>query len=336
MSCLLHTPHIAVIGAGIAGLSCATQLEARGMRVSVFDKSRGTAGRMSTRRGEGWQADHGAQYFTARDPLFVQELARWQQAGVAAVWQPDIAVLGDGAPHRNDGTTRRFVGVPRMSSPARWLADQLTVTTSARVTALISQDHRWRLCFTADTADREALESTVFDALVLAIPAAQAAELTRPHIAGITALCETSLMRPCWAAMLRFSAPVPLPYTAAFVNAGPLRWIARDNSKPGRPDQETWVLHATTTWSEQHLEDSAAEVTEAMIAAFTALGGPAPDTTTVHRWRYAEPAPAPGNRVFVWDAARKLGLCGDWLHGGRVEGAWLGGRALADAMTSAG
>lgn len=334
MSCVLHTPHIAVIGAGIAGLSCAIQLESLGMGVSVFDKSRGTGGRMSTRRGEGWQADHGAQYFTARDPLFVQELARWQDAGVADLWQPDIAVLGDGSSHRNDGTTRRYVGMPRMSSPARWLADSLTVTTSARVIGLSNHDHRWQLHFDDSTVDREALANTVFDAVVLALPSAQAAELTRPHTAAITTLCETSLMRPCWAAILQFSAAVPLPFAAAFVNAGPLRWIARDSSKPGRPERETWVLHATTDWSEQHLEDSAESVMQALTAAFADLGGPEPDTVTVHRWRYAEPLSASGSRAFVWDAALKLGLCGDWLHGGRVEGAWLGGRALARAMLS--
>jgi predicted NAD/FAD-dependent oxidoreductase len=38
---------------------------------------------MSTRRGDGWQCDHGAQYFTARDPGFRAEVARWQAAGVA-------------------------------------------------------------------------------------------------------------------------------------------------------------------------------------------------------------------------------------------------------------
>ena len=78
--------HYAVIGAGIAGLSCARALAASGVHVTVFDKSRGPGGRMSTRRGEGWACDHGAQYFTARDPLFQAELARWQAAGVAARW----------------------------------------------------------------------------------------------------------------------------------------------------------------------------------------------------------------------------------------------------------
>jgi renalase len=87
-------PHIAVIGAGIAGLSCATQLQEAGLKVSVFDKSRGPGGRMSTRRGDDWQCDHGAQYFTARDADFQAEVARWQAAGVAALWQPRLAVLG--------------------------------------------------------------------------------------------------------------------------------------------------------------------------------------------------------------------------------------------------
>ena len=60
---------IAVIGAGLAGLSCAQALLQAGHTVHVFDKSRGPSGRMSTRRAEDdngpWQCDHGAQYFTA-------------------------------------------------------------------------------------------------------------------------------------------------------------------------------------------------------------------------------------------------------------------------------
>ena len=37
---------VAVIGAGIAGLSCATRLQALGFEVEVFEKSRGPSGRM--------------------------------------------------------------------------------------------------------------------------------------------------------------------------------------------------------------------------------------------------------------------------------------------------
>lgn len=334
MSCQIHTPHIAVIGAGIAGLACATQLENLGMRVSVFDKSRGNGGRMSTRRGDGWQGDHGAQYFTARDPLFITELERWQRAGVADVWQPTIAVLGQGTPHRRPGTTSRYVGVPRMSSPARWLANGLAVTLSARVTRLNRHQHRWRLRFETSTPGREALEKIEFDAVLLALPSAQASRLTQPHSARMTAQCDAIDMLPCWAVMLGFDVPVALPFDAAFVNAGPLRWVARDNNKPGRPGSETWLLHANTTWSDQHLEDSPEEVGRVLARAFSALGGPAPVRTSAHRWRYAEPVSTPRSEVCAWDPFLKLGLCGDWLNGGRVEGAWLSGRALARAVTS--
>ena len=52
---------------------------------------------------------------------------------------------------------------------------------------------------------------------------------------------------------------------------------------------------------------------------------------TAHRWRYADTEPALTQGSW-WDAQMRLGLCGDWLHGGKVEGAWLSGRALAQQV----
>ena len=78
---------VAIVGAGIAGLSCATHLQALGFEVGVFEKSRGPSGRMSTKHGEGWTADHGAQYFTARDPLFKHELDSWIENGIVDRWK---------------------------------------------------------------------------------------------------------------------------------------------------------------------------------------------------------------------------------------------------------
>ncbi|MDO9620329.1 MAG: FAD-dependent oxidoreductase, partial [Moraxellaceae bacterium] len=43
------TRSIAIIGAGMSGLSCASALQQLGHNVTVFDKSRGMGGRMSTR-----------------------------------------------------------------------------------------------------------------------------------------------------------------------------------------------------------------------------------------------------------------------------------------------
>ena len=107
-------PTIAIIGAGLAGLSCAHALLQAGHTVHVFDKARGPSGRMSTRRADDvdgpWQCDHGAQYFTARDPAFRAEVARWQQAGVAALWNARLASF-DGRAWTTPATPlERFVG----------------------------------------------------------------------------------------------------------------------------------------------------------------------------------------------------------------------------------
>jgi renalase len=343
---LLAQLHIAVIGAGIAGLACAQALVAAGALVQVFEKSRGVSGRMSTRKGEGWQCDHGAQYFTAREPKFRAEVQRWINAGAAALWEPEVRVYdsaeADGFTS-HAGSVDRFVGTPGMTAPGRLLAENLSVRCNATVDSLQRKNGRWLL----HIAEGGLLE-TSFDIVLLAMPAPQAGVLLR---AVETPLLETPLlavtqevrMRAAWALMLQLDAPLAADSSyradAAFVNSGPLRWVARDTSKPVRTGKQTWLLHATPQWSETHLEAPREEVAADLLGAFADLGmvtasveaiGSSTDWT-LHRWLYAD-TENPLSRGCAWDAAAGLGLCGDWLLDGKVEGAWRSGRRLAEVV----
>lgn len=324
-------PHIAVVGAGIAGLSCATTLRDAGCRLRLFDRSRGPAGRMSARREEGWQCDHGAQYFTARDRAFRAEVARWQKAGAAAAWQARLAVLDTASSLEQTTHIERFVGTPRMSAPARLLADALPLTTGCTIEKVACESQRWHLWST----EHGAIDDS-FDAVVLAMPAPQVAPLLHTPAPELAVMARSTVMRACWALMLRFDQRVPLAFDAAFVNQGPLRWMARDSSKPGRGGPETWLLHANAEWSEAHLDTPPEQIAAAMLEAFERCGGPKPIAWTAHRWTHADVAPdgdpSPG---YVWRDVDGLGLCGDWLNGGRVEGAWLSGRALGHEILRA-
>jgi hypothetical protein len=57
---------VAIVGAGIAGLTAGRALAAAGAAVELFDKRRGRGGHVSTRRRENGAFDHGARRFSAR------------------------------------------------------------------------------------------------------------------------------------------------------------------------------------------------------------------------------------------------------------------------------
>ena len=61
--------NIAIIGAGIAGISLANLLQKK-VNLTVFEKSRGVGGRMATRRAAPYQFNHGAQYFKIANKAF--------------------------------------------------------------------------------------------------------------------------------------------------------------------------------------------------------------------------------------------------------------------------
>ena len=317
---------VAVIGAGMAGLACAGALHRAGATVTLFDKSRRVGGRLATRRVDGLLFDHGAQYATARDPAFAETMQAMAAAGQAAPWP----AAGEG----------RWCGVPGMSALAGHMEQEGIGTLHAgRHVAFLHRDGEgWRVRH-RDAADtRPGLVSDAggelagpFDRVAVALPAPQAAGLLQPH--AFAAEAARAPMAPCWAAMLAFDEATDAPDLLR-PEAGPLRWISRDSSRPGRAAApECWVAHATPEWSRDHLEQPAETVLASLRAAFAAETGirAAARFAAVHRWRYAL-AEAPLGTPALWGDAAGLGVCGDWCLGARVEAAFLSGRALAGMM----
>ena len=318
----------AVVGAGLAGLSCAQLLREAGHEPCLFEKSRGPSGRAATRRGDGWACDHGAQYFTADDPGFAAQVLRWCEAGVAAEWTPRLEVFGE-APdaRRRDVPTRRFVGLPGMTAPARWMAAAHQVELCHTIDALRREHGAWRLRSREQGWSRQA-----FDAVLLAMPAPQAAVLLQGVHEEMARRAASADMQPCWSVMAVYDVDPQPRFDAAFVNQSVLSWVCAEHRKPGRGGTPCWVLHAQAAWSREHLEAPPEQVIEALLQAFQGLGARAmPRHAVAHRWRYARGTLADAPPA-LWDPSSGLGVCGDWLCGGRIEGAWRSGQALARAL----
>lgn len=308
---------IAIVGSGMSGLAAADQLVAAGHEVQLFDKARGPGGRMSTRRVDiaGLQVgfDHGAQYFTARDPAFQAVVAGWEAENIVQRW----TAAGDEA----------WVGSPAMNAPVKKLASQHDVRWSARIADLTRAENGWQL-----VCDGEMLP-VEFDAVILAIPAEQAAELLAPRHKEFSAMARSTPSSPCWTVMLAFDEPVKTQ-RATFRDDAVLGWAARNSDKPGRAETESWVLQASPEWSAEHLEDDAVHVTHALVERFEQLSGaslPVPLVKSAHRWRFARSGQTECEALY--DRDQRLGVCGDWLIGPRVECAWLSGNALGKMMT---
>lgn len=333
--------NVAIIGAGISGLASGKLLHDQGVGVTVFEKSRGVGGRMATRRlnEENSTFDHGAQYFTARDPRFINYVNNWREQGLVARWpaielgkDQRIVVLRNGQLQIKPATEDRFVAIPAMNQICKRLSQELTIKKQVRIKSIIPIDERYGLI--ADNGD----SLGTFDKVIVSIPAAQASALLESFPSLSQSLSHIE-MKPCWATMAAFSDSLTDEWVGAFMEDSLLSWAARNNTKPGRNSSpEHLVLHATPDWSDQNWEASPEEVTQKMLADFWKVSGiepRKPSYCTAHRWRYAIPAESSKAATYTLDKSKNIICCGDWTLGGRVEAAFLSGLSAAELVLEA-
>ena len=218
----------------------------------------------------------------------------------------------------------KYVGTPSMNALIKAMASDLDVEWGRRVSEMSPEGKQLRF-------EDGRLEGP-FDRVIVAIPAEQAVEL----LAGVSdkLASEAAAVRsaPCWAVMLAFTEKLKTSWEAAAFEGAPISWAARNASKPGRADAETWILHASADWSRAHVDDDASSVAETLWSSFQEkTGAPDPVYLGAHRWLLAQVEQGAGS-PFGWDADVGIGAVGDWRIAPRIEAAWESGTAIADFL----
>jgi len=352
------TLHVAVVGAGMAGVVCARTLVQAGHRISLFEKSRGFGGRMATRRSEFGGFDHGTQYFTVREPRFARALLTAQD--VVRPWSVSTVrvldelghVLVSAPPPREP----HYVAKPGMNAlvshwaqpllqPERFGGLKARTSLQTRVVQ-IERDalhpQQWQLRLEGGDGGQQVVGG--FDRVVLALPHPQVHDLLLAS--GLAPDVRQALtdvhVAPCWTLMVAF----PNAMQPGLSHLGPqwnaarsthhrISWLAREGSKPGRDPIERWTIQAAPAWSAKHLEDDPERVKGKLLRGFAEITGirAMPSHAVVHRWRFAQ-TQTPLGRSHLFDRALGLGLCGDWCLGHRVEDAFISGLELALDMAA--
>lgn len=308
----MSSSQTAIIGAGMAGITAARNLIAAGHNVRIFEKSRGSGGRLASKRSDMGRVNLGAQAFSTTDPLFLEELNSWHQAG----WV-----------ERSKTDSSYWTGTPYMSALTRNLLGDINTHFACEIRALSHHSDGWLLY------DQHQQAHGPFQQLIVAIPAPQAEVLLRncaPELAEQAACVD---MQSVWMVALGFKEPITLAKKLELLHNEVIAEVIHTPQSAEHPMQ-TLMLRANEKWTKEHLLDQREQVIAALTASLaTLLDNPLPaaDSAFAHRWLYAFGALGKPSTLLA-DAQRGIYIAGDWCSYGDVYSAWHSGKHAAQQV----
>jgi renalase len=320
-----HHIDILIIGAGLAGLSAANDLQQAGHSVLVVDKGRGLGGRLAGRRIGAATFDHGAQFFTARESRFKAAVEGWIKEGIAEEWYSSYPGRPNGHP--------RYRGVPTMTAVAKYLATDIHVMRTTRVDSISQQGDGW-------LAELNNSETINAKAMLITSPVPQTIDLLATGQITVSTDKQARLNRiqyeSCIAVMAILDGPTAIESPGAIaLEDGPIAWIT-DNLQKGVSKIPAVTIHASGDFSAEHLNHDRMEIGQRLIdAAGVYLGDARVTEYQVHGWRYSKPTivdDAPCILLSETTDLPPLAIAGDAFAGPRFEGAVQSGWAAAKAL----
>jgi predicted NAD/FAD-dependent oxidoreductase len=320
-------PSVAVVGAGIAGISAARVLAERGCDVVVLDRGHRIGGRMAVRTMrdtflpyDGRVVDVGASYLTADDPEFLTVVQAWVESGIARPWTDTFATA---TPSRLDGSTTgptRYAAAAGLRSLVEDLAADLATVVNPREIGSVQR-----------AGDEVLVDGEVFDAVVLAMPGPQARD-----VVAIDDPLRFLLSDIAWLPVLSLTAAYAErrwpDLDGVFVNGSEqITFIADDGRRRG-DDAPVLVVQSHPALAARHLDAPDAAAPEILGALRSVLDVPSPAWYDVRRWSLAR---SESHHDEPFGLVGRVGVCGDaWGAAPRIQTAWLSGRRLGEALAA--
>ncbi|MGK7933830.1 MAG: NAD(P)/FAD-dependent oxidoreductase [Microcystaceae cyanobacterium] len=335
---------VAIIGAGLAGLTCASVLQQQGYKVVILEKSRGVGGRLATRRVEQTCVDHGLSYFFKQGNFTQQLIKQLTENKVINSFRPKryqfnqtLAAI----------PSQPYYYAPKgMTAIAKDLADALTIWRQYRVMNLIpNQDNLWYI--TCETPPNQP-NTLLAKSLVSAIPAPQLyLLLNSSHLTQLSSSFLETLNQvtydPCLTVMAGYdnlNLSDLMWEQVQILSDSNIAWIGLESVKRDTQNQSVFVLHSTPNYAEKFLDSSDLKpIGKSLLnEAEKHLPLSLKDLAwyQVHRWRYAIPRHFLPISCLETNHPLPLVACGDWCAGKiKTHSSWHLEKAIASGLAAA-
>jgi hypothetical protein len=301
---------VLVVGAGLAGLTCARALADAGVPVQILEKSVAPGGRLVHRLRDGLIIEDGAPFLHGSNPGFVRWMKMLEEEGLVLPSAPPQPASSWFAPRGVRTLTER-------------LAHGLHISPEIRIQRLSLVDNKVRLLAEQDRG----FEAS---AVVLTAPVPQCMELlsSLPQDPAAAPLQELRYERAMVASFVLDAPATQDP------NPGPDVSLLVEEGRKKR-DGRAFTIHASAAQAELQASESD-EVCSSWLREElrNALGvDPGATLPLLHfkRWRYARPV-APGGLGALALHGGQVVLAGDGLADGTAGGAWSSGYAAASLL----
>lgn len=307
-----------IIGAGIAGVVAARELQQHGHDVVVIDKGRSPGGRMATRREGDARFDHGAQFFTVRDELFQQQVDNWMSRGLVHEW-----CRGFESP---DGHSR-YVATNGMNTLVKDLTQEVDVQCSVTATSVESVSSGWII----RTAEGDEITC---DTLIVTSPLPQTNVLLSTSGVAVPEEITSCSYDPTVALLVVVDgSPQTLGAHGGLQDPDEVFSFIGDNAQKGVSPVPAVTFHANARWSSEHFEQSDEWLHSQLLASSARwLSDVTVTSSQVKKWRYATPKNIWPERYWC-NLTHTLCLAGDAFGGPKIEGAYLSGHFAALALS---
>jgi predicted NAD/FAD-dependent oxidoreductase len=331
---------IAVIGAGISGLTAGRGLANAGHEVVVYEKSGGYGGRLATRyagKDNEQKLDHGVTFFTAESSEFTKLVTELSAKGILTTWEGKYAHRDeDGEVTLHENESPYYYAPKGMNTVGKYIGRNLDIRLNEKVGGLthIGENRRkkksWMLNF--PTALTESA-----DAVIIAAPARQAYALLNTTIDEIETLklvreIDEVVYESQFALLAGYNDTDMPEWNALDCDDDIIEFISNESTKKERGDVHSLVVHTTSEFAKKHINADREVVEELITNRLTeVLGGWAAlaDWKQLHFWRYSRALnPLPHDYMEIKGNDTPLALVGGYMNGNTVESAYLSGLKL--------